>query len=72
MDGKIIPAMDKRKEADGFKVGQRVTTWGKLGTILGFGPGWTDTQVTVFIDLDDAPGNHGTYHSCGSTWVVAA
>lgn len=73
MDGKIIARMDNRKEASGLKVGQRVRLklGGEEGTILGFGPAWNEGSSTVFTKLDHSPGNQGTYHTCGNSWVEA-
>lgn len=74
MDGKLIARMDKRKEALGLVVGQRVklVIGGHEGTVIGFGTAWRADSCTVFTKLDDLPGNQGTYHTCGRSWVEGA
>lgn len=63
---------DDRKEANGFKIGQRIrlVIGGETGTVIGFGPAMHNGS-TVFTTLDNLPGNRGTYHACGNSWVEA-
>ena len=70
MDGKLVCGMDKRKSANGLFVGQRVRLklGGQEGEIIGFGSAF-HSGSTVFTKLDNAPGNQGTYHTCGNSWV---